>query len=111
MSSSEDEFQSQRLVDTSVGRRTYLATYAQADLLKFPTRESFGNMIARHFNAGKAKAKTEYWACCLEKHKDGGSHYHLSLKLTGVKKWHQVKCNITRDEGIVVHFSTNPAFM
>jgi len=110
MSSSADEFQSERLVDSAVGRRTYLVTYAQADITKFPTRESFGNMIASHFNAGTSKVKTEYWACCLEKHQDGGSHYHLSLKLNGVKKWHQVKCNINREENIVVHFSSKPSY-
>ena len=37
------------------GRRQYLITYSQADLQRFPTRESFGNMVENEFNAGKAK--------------------------------------------------------
>ena len=110
MAESEDEFQEDRVVNTSIGRRTYLVTYAQADMLKFPTRQSFGEMIQRHFDSGTSKVKTEYWACCKEQHKDSGEHYHLSLKLNGVKKWSAVKDNINKDEDIVVHFSNKPSY-
>ena len=86
------------------GRRTYLVTYSRADLEKFPTRESFGQMVADHFNAGTAKAKVEYFACCLEHHDNGLPHYHVSLKLSGPKKWLRVKQSIHEKEGIVVNF-------
>ena len=96
----DDDF----MTDHNHGRRTYLVTYSQSDLEKFPTRECFGKMVARHFNAGKAKAKVEYFACALEKHQDGHPHYHVALKLTGPKKWLRVKQSIQADEGIVVNF-------
>ena len=66
-------------------RRTYLATSSQAVKSKFPTRESFGEEIAKYFDMGLPKAKTDYWACTLEPHKEGGEHYHFSIKLSGTK--------------------------
>ena len=109
-SSSEDEFQSDQMVNTGVGRRTYLITYSKANLEKFPTRQSFGEMIQKHFDDGPSKVKTEYWACCRENHKDGSEHYHVSLKLSGVKKWYMIKKNIIDKEGVVVHFSNKPSY-
>lgn len=96
----DDAFMSQK----NNGRRTYLVTYSAADLEKFPTRESFAFMVAKHFNAGKSKAKVEYFACGMEYHENGRPHYHVSLKLSGPKKWVRVKEAINRDEGIVVNF-------
>ena len=69
------------------GRRQYLITYSQADLQRFPTRESFGKMVENEFNAEKNKVKVSHWACCKEAHKENGYHYHCCVKLTGVKKW------------------------
>ena len=103
-----DDFQEDQMVNTNVGRRTYLVTYSQADLSKYPSRKEFGEMIKRYFDAGASKVKTEYWACCLEEHNVGGYHYHVSLKLNGVKKWYAVKQNITSKENIVVNFSNKP---
>jgi hypothetical protein len=39
------------------GRRQYLITYSQADINKFPTRESFGKMLENEFNAGTSQVK------------------------------------------------------
>jgi len=36
-------------IDPSQARRVYLITYYQANLEKFPTRESFGRVVARAF--------------------------------------------------------------
>ena len=90
-----------------IGRRTYLVTYSQGDVRKFPTRESFGKMLVEHFNAGSQsrKAKVIHWAVCQEQHEDGGLHYHASLKLTGAKKWLKDKESITNDHGITLNFS------
>ena len=76
-----DDFQAKEL------RRTYLVTYSQADLNKFPTQQSFGKMLEEHFNGGSGMAKVTHLACCLEEHQDKGLHYHVSLKLTAPKKW------------------------
>ena len=67
-----DHFQSTQMENPRIGRRTYLVTYSQADMSKFLTRESFGKMLVKHFNAGSEKAKVSYWVFCQEQHEDGG---------------------------------------
>ena len=47
----------------------------------------------------------QHWACFLEKHHNGGNHYHVALKLTGPKRCKSVKESITSSEGIVANFS------
>ena len=51
-----DDFQKNQIANPGNGRRTYLVAYSQADLKKFPTRESFGAMLEAKFNAGPGKA-------------------------------------------------------
>ena len=98
--SEEDNFKIE--LKTSQARRTYLVTYSQADLSKFPTRQSFGEQVVAYFNAGSGKVEVEHWACCQGLHDTtAGVHYHLSLKLSGPKRWKRVKNN----HGIVVNFS------
>ena len=92
-----------------VNRRVYLITYAKADLGKCPTRQSFAELLTRHFNAGKATSKVEYLAVCREKHLDGSDHYHSSLKMTGGKKWQGVKMCILREESINLNFKEDTA--
>ena len=91
--------------DTRCGRRQYLVTYSQADLNKFPTRESFGNAIEKAFNSGNGNTKVLHWACCQESHEKGGVHYHCCLKLSSVKKWLGVKKLIDKNHKITVNFS------
>ena len=65
-------------------RRTYLVTYSKADLVKFPTRQGFGEVITEGFNYGNGKVEVQYWACCLEQHENtSGQHYHVCVKLSG----------------------------
>ncbi len=93
------------LSDKRSGRKQYLITYSKADAAKFPTRESFAQMLEDSFNFGKSVVKVDHWACCREPHEHGGFHYHCSLKLSGNKKWVSVKERITAKHGIVVNFS------
>ena len=86
------------------GGRSYLITYSNAIIEKFPTRESFANMVVSHFNQGTSKAKVEYFSCCQEFHSNGNRHYHVALKLTGVKKWLRVKESIQKAKGLVLNF-------
>ena len=97
-----DDFQQ---TSASCVRRTYLVTYSQADRVKFPTRESFGQVVEKAFNAGSGKVGVDYWACCLEEHTNGGQHYHVSLKLTGTKRWSLAKNYLVENHGVTVHFS------
>ena len=98
-------FQSTKTDNSRLPRRTYLITYSQVDLLKFSSWEEFGKSIKTHFNKRSLKVKVQHWACSLEKHQNGGNHYHVALKLTGPKRWKSVKESIISSEGIVVNFS------
>ncbi|CAB4020514.1 Hypothetical predicted protein [Paramuricea clavata] len=93
------------------GRRQYLITYSQADISKFPTRESFGKMLENEFNAGSSQVKVSHWACCKEPHEENGFHYHCCLKQTGVKKWLSIKNAITKKHDIVVNFSDHNQYI
>ena len=99
-----DDFQSTQMDNSRLPRRTYLITYSQAYLLKFPSREEFGKCIKNHFNKGSGKVKVQHWACSLEKHQNGRNHYHIVLKLAGPKRWKSVKEKITSTERIMVNF-------
>ena len=82
------DFQSTQTDNSWLPRRTYLITYRYDDLLKFPSQAEFGKCIKTHFNKGSGKVKVQHWACSLEKHWNGGNHYHVASS-----------------EGIVVNFS------
>ena len=88
-----------------VAKRQYLVTYSQADLLKFPTRESFGTAVRDAFNHGSGKVTVQHWVCSRENHEDGGQHYHCSVKLDGVKRWLGVKNVFQQRYGVVLNFS------
>ena len=103
--SDSDDCHSMQMKNPNISRRTYLSTYSQANREKFPTRQCFGSVMERYFNEGKSKANAEFWACCLEEHKNGGQHYYLCLKLSAPKKSKAVKDRITSEQGIIVNFS------
>ena len=84
-------------------RRSYLITYSQADLSKFPTRESFAAAICEVFTSERSKFRPQHWACCLENHADQGFHCHMTLKLTGPKKW--LECKRAQQLGILLLLS------
>ena len=78
-------------IDPKQACRIYLITYSQADLSKFPTRESFGNAIPIAFNSS-SKVKPIHCACRMENHEDSESfHYNVLLALSGPKRWLEVK--------------------
>ena len=86
-------------------RRQYLITYSKADLVKFPTRESFCDVLISCFNV-TGKVVAEYWACCLEEHENtSGYHYHACVRLSGPKRWDPVKRRLHEMFGIQVNFS------
>lgn len=104
MTTDKDDFQTDFL-DPRTVRRTYLVTYSQADLTKVPTRKDFAKLVKNAFNSGTGKIKVLHWACCLEEHQNHGKHYHLSIKLSGAKRWKKVKDDINQSHNIVLNFS------
>ena len=109
MDNSFEDFQLTPLTDSRKPRRAYLVTYSQADVEKFPTRESFGNAVATAFSNGTGKVKVDYWACCLEYHQNGGIHYHSTIKLSGPKRWAAVKTALTKQHQVILNFSEGHA--
>ena len=99
-----DDLQSTQMDNSRFPRRTYLITYSQDDLLKFPLLEEYGKCIKTQFNKGSGKVKVQHWVCSLEEHQNGRNHYHIVLKLTGPKRWKSVKEKITSSERIMVNF-------
>lgn len=77
-----------------INRRMYLVTYSQADTIRFPTRKSFADFVVAAFNKSYAKTKKTnptrviQWSVALEKHQDGGDHYHVALRLSDPKKFY-----------------------
>ena len=98
-SSSEDECLTEREF-----RSVYLVTYSQADVAKFPTRKVFARAIVESFSTGTAKVVQ--WVCCQEKHRKGGYHYHLAIKLDRNQRWMMSKRHLQRTCGITVHYSS-----
>ena len=95
-----NDFQSTQTDNSWLPRRIYLITCGQADLLKFRSREEFVKCIKDHFNKGSGKLKVQQLVCSVEKHQNGGNHYHVALKLTYPKRWKTVKKSITSSEGL-----------
>ena len=106
-------------------RQTYLITYSQADRLKCKSREEFARFISQEFGHGLIgfdhetcdicsevgdgchfcdACNVSEWACSQEKHKNGGIHYHLSLKLKAKSRWKMKRNEIARKHGINVNF-------
>ena len=71
---------------TLVGKRQYLIIYTQANIEKFPTTVSLGEVPDEEFNAESSKIEVDYWAVCEEPHENGSFHYRCSVKLTRTKK-------------------------
>lgn len=84
-------------------RQVYLITYSQADILRFPTRQSFSDAVLEAF--APTPATPLRWVCGKEDHQDGNYHYHMAIKLDRTQRWLAVKNRINDNYGIVVNFS------
>ena len=66
-------------------RSIYLLTYNQSDLSIFPDKESFASSICEAIlKCDGPKAKIVQWTCYQEKHKNGGTHFHMAIKLNRI---------------------------
>ena len=101
--SSGDSDDGNNLTEKNI-RSVYLITYSQADLTKFPSREDFAAAVVKSFENGTGNVLQ--WCCSREKHKKFGEHYHLALKLDRNQRWLQSKNFLSREHGIVVHYSS-----
>ena len=68
----------------------FLVTYSQVDYVLCKNKEDFARLMTKEFK----ESVVEQWACSEEKHKDGGSHYHLCIKLHRIKRWKLLRPNV-----------------
>ena len=71
--------------DFQTPRRQYLITYSRENLVKFPTRQSFGEAVVSCFH-NSGKVTVDYWACCLEEHEHLWSTLPYLCKTAWTKK-------------------------
>ena len=83
-------------------RTIYLVTYSQADLSKFPSRESFSVAILNGFEA--RNVQVVMWVTSLEHHQNAGCHYHMALKLASKSRWLKVRAEVLKNHAINVNF-------
>ena len=110
-SSSSSESQCECSVDESPltqqqVRSVYLLTFSQADLSIFPDKESFASAVCEAvLKCDGPKAKIVQWTCCKEKHKKGGTHFHMAIKLNKIKWWLPIRQYLRQKWNVNVHFS------
>ena len=72
-------------------RRQYLVAYSKANMTKFPTGETFAEVVVNSLTLSGI-VNIQHWFCCLEEYKNtSGQHYHMCVKLSGPKRWNPVK--------------------
>lgn len=83
-------------------REVFLVTLAQApdDM----TKQSFSALLIEAFEEN-GDAVIEKWVCAKERHRDGGFHFHMAIKIDRQKRWRALKEYIRRSHGINVHFA------
>ena len=96
-------------------RVVYLITYSRADVVKFPSKESFSNAVLQAWqNFG---VRVVQWVTCIEAHHNTDNaetgqemnlyHYHMAIKLEKRVRWFQVRKYLDENFGIKVNFSDN----
>ena len=87
-------------------RTVYLITYSQANLERVPKREDFASLVVEAFTSTcDIDGIISHWACSLEPHQNGGSHYHMAIKLKQARRWISVRRWLHNRHGINVNFS------
>lgn len=92
-----------RQVDT---RRSFLLTYSQADLTKYSDCKAFSELVLEAMKSVKSTRQIKEWACCQEKHSDGGTHYRMSVNLSGTRRWQPIKNHVYEN----TTFTKTPGF-
>ena len=91
-------------IDVPSVRKLYLIIYSQADVGRFPPRQSFVEAVLYSFY--DTPDKIMHWSCCMEEHPEsGGSYFQMALKLNRNKRWLSSKRFLLERCGISVHFS------
>ena len=77
-------------IDVPSVRKLYLIIYSQADVGRFPPRQSFVEAVLYSFY--DTPDKIMHWSCCMAEHPEsGGSYFEMTLKLTEINDGFQAK--------------------
>ena len=89
--------------DRRATRHVFLITYSQADPVY--TKQSFADLVLRAIRETGQNCVVEKWVCAKERHRNGGHHFHMSVKLQRQRRWLQIKEFLLREFDMSVHFS------
>ena len=93
-------------------RIVYLITYSRADVVKFPSKESFSHAVIEVWQ--KIGVRVLQWVVSIEGHHNSDSangdntnqyHYHMAVKLAKRARWFQIRKYLDDNFGIQVNFS------
>ena len=97
-------------LDTSLKNRSvrsvYLITCSQVDSRL--SREAFAEVVVNAFESTdpNSKSKLLQWVCSQEKHKDGGQHFHMAVKLSSRRRWMKVREHVDNHHSLKLNFSS-----
>ena len=72
-------------------RKVYMITYSQSNLEKCPDRKTLVEFVLKAFDFENSTVKPMHWEVCKEAHQNGGSHYHMCIKINKNKRMGDVK--------------------
>ena len=84
-------------------RSVYLITFSQCDSSHL-SRAEFANIIVDAWHS-RSRARICQWVVSLEAHENGGSHFHMAIKLTATSRWRAIRKLIDTKYGIKLNFS------
>jgi hypothetical protein len=84
-------------------RSVYLITFSQCDSSHL-SRAEFANIIVDAWHS-RSRARMCQWVVSLEAHENGGSHFHMAIKLTATSRWRAIRKLVDTKYGIKLNFS------
>ena len=84
-------------------RSVYLITYSQCDSSHL-SRTQFADIIVDAWHS-ISLSKILQWVVSLESHQNGGSHFHMAIKLNTTSRWRAIRRFVDNKHGIKLNFS------
>lgn len=84
-------------------RSVYLITYSQCGSSHL-SRAQFADIIVDAWRSN-SRSRILQWVVSLEAHQNGGSHFHMALKLSTTSRWQAIRRFVDNKHGIKLNFS------
>jgi hypothetical protein len=82
----------------------YLVTYSHAEKGPLQSKNEFGEVLEEVWNGCFGSGTVLYWASAQEPHREGGYHYHATIKLDRPRRFTRPSETL-KSRGIKVHFA------